>query len=68
MAQATTNIAFDSRNFFERLGDFLVKIGENSTRARRVELLSALSDEELAKIGLRREQIVRHVYSDVMCI
>lgn len=68
MAQATTNIAFENRSFLARLGDFLVKISENKTRARRVEQLNAMSDAELARIGLRREQIVRHVYADVMAI
>ena len=41
---------------------------ENATvmeRMRRVQALHALSDEDLAKRGIRREDIVRNVFSDM---
>ncbi|MEM7270069.1 MAG: DUF1127 domain-containing protein [Pseudomonadota bacterium] len=43
-----------------RLSDWFVRLGECSTmarRAREAEALFDLSDEELAKRGLRREEI-----------
>jgi len=47
------------------LGDAIVAIGEANPRLRRVEALQRLSDAELAAKGLRREDIVRHVFHDV---
>lgn len=39
-------------------------MGETSSRYRRSEFLQALSDEDLAKRGIKREDIVRIVFSD----
>ena len=41
--------------------DALVRIGEANPAMRRIEELSALSDEELAARGLRRQDIAAHV-------
>ena len=43
-------------------GAFLVRLSESNVRVRELERLSALSDAELARIGVAREDIVRHVY------
>lgn len=43
-------------------GAFLVRLSESNVRVRELERLSALSDAELDKIDLAREDIVRHVY------
>ncbi|MEX0282387.1 MAG: DUF1127 domain-containing protein [Arenibacterium sp.] len=43
-------------------GTFLVRLSEANVRVREMERLSALSDAELAKTGLTREDTVRHVY------
>ncbi|MBU2962514.1 DUF1127 domain-containing protein [Citreicella sp. C3M06] len=51
--------------FFAALGNAIVAIGEANPRLRRVEALQRLSDEQLAAKGLRREDIVRHVFRDV---
>ena len=51
--------------FFAAIGRGLVRMGENSSRYRRLQALSALSDEALAERGLRRENIARHVFADV---
>lgn len=45
---------------------FMVRIAESNHRVQRVERLQALSDEQLAKLGLKREEIVKHVFGDVM--
>ena len=43
-------------------GAFLVRLSEANVRVRELERLSALSDDELSKIGVAREDIVQHVY------
>lgn len=40
----------------------MVKIGEANAYVRRSEELYALSDEQLEKIGLKREDIAKHVF------
>lgn len=39
-----------------------------SPRMRQIERLSAMSDEQLESRGLKREEIVQHVFRDVMYI
>ncbi|NKX43643.1 hypothetical protein [Roseicyclus persicicus] len=42
-----------------------VALGSNAqARFDRVQRLQALSDDELARIGLKRDDIVRHVFAD----
>lgn len=53
---------------FVAIGNFLVALGEASSRAKQVEFLNAMSDAELAERGMTRETIVRHVFSDKMGI
>ena len=48
---------------FTRLFDHLATA---SWRVEEVERLSALSDDALAAKGIKREDIVRHVFRDVM--
>ncbi len=66
MAQLTTNIADTRPGILERIMGFLVTIAESNSRVRRVNYLNSLSDAELAQRGLRREDIVRHVFADAM--
>ncbi len=47
---------------FRAIGRFLVAIMENNTRVKQLEYLSSLSDEQLAAKGLKREEIVHHVF------
>lgn len=47
------------------IGNFFVRIAETNTRLAKVERLQALSDAQLEKRGLKREDIVRHVFSDM---
>ncbi len=51
---------------FKAIGRFFVQIMESNSRLHQVEQLNALTDEELAKRGLRREDIVRFVFRDYM--
>ena len=46
----------------------LTRIAENNPRYKKMKQLSAMSDEQLAEIGLRRDDIARHVYGDRLYI
>ena len=54
------------QNFFSRVGTAMVMAGESNSRMRRVRALQSMSDAELAKRGIRREDIVRIVFADVL--
>ena len=47
--------------FFGGLVDSLVRMAEADPRFRKLNALAAMSDEELARRGLRRDQIAREV-------
>ena len=53
-----------------RIGDtittWLVAVMESSSRYEQINRLQRKSDEELAQLGLRRQDIVRHVFRDRM--
>ncbi|MGR3635323.1 MAG: DUF1127 domain-containing protein [Shimia sp.] len=51
---------------FQAIGRFFVAIMESNSRIQRVDALNAMTDEQLAARGLRREDIVRHVFGDYM--
>jgi len=59
-----------SPSFFANLiGGFARKFGqvtEANWRIREVERLNAMSDDALAAKGIKREDIARHVFRDVM--
>lgn len=64
-----------TRRFFARIGAAFTaagtKIMENSSGAKRVEAvqrLQALSDAELAKLNIKRDEIVNYVFKDVYYI
>lgn len=52
--------------FFSQLGEIMVLAMESNPRLRRVQALQALSDDELAARGLKRDDIVRHVFRDFL--
>ncbi|MBN9887764.1 DUF1127 domain-containing protein [Salipiger abyssi] len=54
--------------FLSAIGHMFVSIGEANPRLKRVEALQRLSDAELAEKGLRREDIVRHVFQDLFYV
>lgn len=51
-----------------RILSALTAIAEANPRMREMERLSAKSDADLAKMGLKREEIVRHVLRDSLYI
>lgn len=50
------------------IGETLALASEAGRRVRRVEALNDLTDDELAARGLKREQIVHHVFRDLYYI
>ena len=44
----------------------LVNIGEANPRFQQIQKLQAMSDEQLAKKGLKRDDIVMHVFGHWM--
>jgi len=50
--------------WFAAFGLALARMGETQARIRQVERLCELSDEQLAAKGLRREDVIRHVFRD----
>ncbi|CUH77744.1 hypothetical protein TRM7557_01544 [Tritonibacter multivorans] len=72
MAYATDFAAPKSTGFFARLGaklaDMIETVALSSSRAQLIEELNNLTDAELAAKGLRRDDIVRHVFADKMYI
>lgn len=44
----------------------LINVAEANPRYRQIQQLQALSDEQLAKKGLRRDDIVMHVFGHWM--
>lgn len=51
---------------FRAIGNFLVLIMENNSRVQLVERLNAMSDEQLAAKGIKRDDIVRYVFRDYL--
>lgn len=50
---------------FAAIGSALVKGSVAQSRMNRVNALTAKTDEELAALGLRRQDIVHHVFRDI---
>jgi uncharacterized protein YjiS (DUF1127 family) len=50
--------------FFSGLAQGIATYIDRHSRVAEVERLEALSDAELAKIGVRRDLIIYHVFSD----
>lgn len=53
---------------FDKLGAVLSRLAVAQNRADTVHKLQALSDPELAALGLNRADIIRHVYRDIYYI
>lgn len=51
-----------------RIWEALVSIAEAQARTEEVQFYNKMSDEELAARGLRRDEIVRHVFRDQIFI
>ncbi|MEH6831422.1 hypothetical protein [Sulfitobacter sp.] len=50
---------------FKAVGGAIIRASEASSRVGRVEALQAKSDVELADLGIKREDIVYHVFKDL---
>ncbi|SDD62336.1 hypothetical protein SAMN05421538_10271 [Paracoccus isoporae] len=68
MTDQTSNVTI---TFSDRLGALLSRIGrsferlaEAQSRSKEVEALYAKSDAELARLGIRRDQIPQYVFRD----
>ncbi|MBC7132512.1 MAG: hypothetical protein H5U16_05345 [Roseovarius sp.] len=72
MASTTTDITAPRQGFWARFCDWAERRFEQSPRvqARRAQIaaLEAKSDAELARLGLRREDIPYHVFKDLFYI
>lgn len=76
MAYQTTELVHDhdrvhraisaTKSFFRMVGQAMISTSAANRRLLIVEKLQAKSDAELADIGLRREDIVRHVFRDML--
>lgn len=60
---ATTHGRIDS--VFAAIGRGLHAYAERRTRRGEIERLNALSDAELAKLGITRDHIPQHVFRDL---
>jgi len=56
------------RGILARIGGFFTDLAAARSRSEEVARLNAKSDAELARMGLRREDIVRHVFRDILYI
>lgn len=70
MATATYNAhstahASERKGIAQRLYNGLLWLAERNPRVQQVEKLQAMSDDELAQRGLKRDDIARHVYRDL---
>lgn len=63
-SSATSPILHSIWQSLSAIGGAFLSMGTATAKARQVEALMALSDEELADRGLRRDQIARFVFSD----
>jgi hypothetical protein len=52
--------------FFGHIFEAMAFAAEGNRRLKLVERLQAKSDQELEAMGLRREDIVRHAFRDVL--
>lgn len=53
---------------FAAFGAFMIKLAEANHRVQRVRALQDMSDAQLAAKGIKREDIVRTVYADLMYV
>ncbi|MBK1636896.1 DUF1127 domain-containing protein [Rhodovulum adriaticum] len=64
MALANTNITGLHVPTLGNLVGVFARIVENHPRSRQVATLNATSDAELARRGVTREEVIRHIFRD----
>ena len=67
-ATPTSGVRTSFQSFRASLATAFAAYLERRTRTDEIECLNALSDKELSKMGLRREDIARHVFRDLFYI
>ncbi len=55
-------------DFFAMIGRAMVAAGNNDSRLRKVTALQAKTDAELNAMGIKRDDIVHHVFRDLYYI
>ncbi|MCZ0813348.1 MAG: hypothetical protein ACQEVT_13490 [Pseudomonadota bacterium] len=75
MTTLTTNISHAPERLLEKLKSMFAALAvgfeahaHHASRRDQIEALEAKTDEELAGIGVRREDIVHHVYRDLFYV
>ncbi len=71
MAHVSTSVpvkASPFSGFFEGFFSCLVHIAEANARVAQIENLQRMTDEQLAAKGLKRSDIARHVFRDILYI
>ncbi len=66
--QALSHSASRLRNFGEALKRGFISYAERRSRLDRINHLNAMTDAELATLGVKRDRIVHHVYRDLFYI
>lgn len=66
---ANTGVVSESRpnpvvRFFAAIWNGLLAIGEQNARVKKIEYYMSMSDAELARRGLKRDNIVHYVFRD----
>lgn len=56
------------QSFWEKMGAWMELYAKTNSRLRELERLTNLTDAELAKEGLTRDGIPRHVFRDIYYI
>ncbi|APO87312.1 hypothetical protein [Marivivens sp. JLT3646] len=75
MAQIAEKSTFDASalrrkidEFFSALGRGVKAYGAHKSRAGEIAVLNAKTDDQLAAMGLRRDQIAVHVFRDMFYV
>jgi hypothetical protein len=67
----TETLTAPARSWIVSIGDALSAMGEKSEMARRARVakrLYAMSDQELAEIGLGRGEVLRHAFGPYLSV
>lgn len=68
LSPAATGTESPIRSFFAALMRVFSAYDAAQSRANQVQRLNGMTDAELARIGLRREDIARYVFRDILYI
>ncbi|MEP3331477.1 hypothetical protein [Sedimentitalea sp.] len=66
--QTASHVSSRLRSFGEALKRGFISYAERRSRMDQINSLNAMTDEELAEIGVKRDYIVHHVYRDLLHI